>query len=69
MSIEVKISKKLVPYKKAIFTLEKRVEDVKKGKENELLWILEHPMTFTGGVRSKENEILDKKIKKIFSTR
>ena len=32
MSIEVKISKKKIPYKKAIFTLEKRVEDVKKGK-------------------------------------
>ncbi len=69
MSIEVKISKKLVPYKKAIFTLEKRVEDVKKGKENELLWILEHPMTFTGGVRSKENEILDKKINIIKTNR
>ena len=33
MSIEVKISKKKIPYKKAIFTLEKRVEDVKKGKK------------------------------------
>ena len=69
MSIEVKISKKKIPYKKAIFTLEKRVEDVKKGKKKEFLWILEHPTTYTGGIRSKENEILDKKINLIKTNR
>tara|TARA_B100000941_G_scaffold95801_1_gene66640 strand:- start:5676 stop:6284 length:609 start_codon:yes stop_codon:yes gene_type:complete len=69
MSIEVKISKKKIPYKKAIFTLEKRVEDVKKGKKKEFLWILEHPITYTGGIRSKENEILDKKINLIKTNR
>ena len=40
---------------------------VKKGKKNELLWILEHPVIFTGGIRAKDDEILDKKIK-IFKT-
>ena len=69
MSIEVKISKKKIPYKKAIFTLEKRVEDVKKGKKKEFLWILEHPTTYTSGIRSKENEILDKKINLIKTNR
>ena len=69
MSIEVKISKKKIPYKKAIFTLEKRVEDVKKGKKKEFIWILEHPTTYTGGIRSKENEILDKKINLIKTNR
>ena len=33
------------------------------------MWILEHPLTFTGGIRSKENEILDKKIKIIKTNR
>ena len=33
MSIEVKISKIRIPYKKAINILEKRVEDVKKGSK------------------------------------
>ena len=59
MSIEVKISKKRVNYKKAMYILEKRVESVKKGLKKEFIWILEHPTTFTGGIRSKENEILD----------
>tara|TARA_B100000579_G_C22674092_1_gene777095 strand:- start:364 stop:975 length:612 start_codon:yes stop_codon:yes gene_type:complete len=69
MSIEVKISKNRIPYKKALFTLEKRVEDVKRGLKKELLWILEHPTTFTGGIRSNQNEVLDKKIKIIKTNR
>ena len=35
MSIEVKINKARIPYKKAMFVLEKRVEDVKKGFKKE----------------------------------
>ena len=69
MSIEVKISKARIPYKKAMFVLEKRVEDVKKGFKKELIWILEHPTTYTGGIRSSKNEILDKKIKVIKTNR
>ena len=69
MIIELKISKKLVPYKRAMNLLEKRVVDVQKGKEKELLWILEHPRIYTGGVRSKDSEILDKKIEYISTNR
>ena len=69
MSIEVKISKLRIPYKKAIYDLEKRVEDVKKGLKKELIWILEHPTIYTGGIRSSENEILDKKVKIIKTNR
>ena len=69
MNIEVKISKLRIPYKKAIYDLEKRVEDVKKGLKKELIWILEHPTTYTGGIRSNKNEILDKKIKIIKTNR
>ena len=69
MNIEVKISKLRIPYKRAIYDLEKRVEDVKKGLKKELIWILEHPTTYTGGIRSNKNEILDKKIKIIKTNR
>jgi len=62
MTLQVKISKKLVPYEKAFSFLKKRVELVKENKAKELLWILEHPLTFTGGIRAKEKEILDKRI-------
>jgi lipoyl(octanoyl) transferase len=69
MTLEVKISKKLVPYKTAFALLKKRVELIKKSEGEELVWILEHPITYTRGIRSKENEILDKKIKIIPTNR
>ena len=69
MTLKVKISKILIPYKTAISFLKKRVELLKKGKSDDLLWILEHPLTFTGGIRSNNNEILDKKIKIIKTNR
>ena len=69
MSIEVKISNKRVNYKKAMYILEKRVENVKKGLKKEFIWILEHPTTFTAGIRFKENEILDKNIKVVKTNR
>ena len=69
MSIEVKFSKKRVSYIKAINFLNKRVEEVKKGKKKELIWILEHPKTYTAGIRFDQKDILDKKIKIIKTNR
>ena len=69
MSIEIKLSKKPIPYKKAMVFLNKRVEEVKNGDNKELIWILEHPKTYTAGVSFKQNEIIDKKIKIIRTNR
>ena len=69
MSIEIKLSKKRVPYEKAMLFLNKRVEEVKNGDNTELIWILEHPKTYTGGVNFKQNEIIDKKIEIIETNR
>ena len=69
MSIEIKLSKKRIPYKKAMLFLQTRVEEVKNGDNRELIWILEHPKTYTAGVSFKQNEIIDKKIKIIKTNR
>ena len=69
MSIEIKLSKKRIPYKKAMLFLNKRVEQVKNGYNKELIWILEHPITYTAGVSFKKNEVIDKKIKIIKTNR
>ena len=69
MSIEIKINKKRIPYKVAMLYLNKRVEEVKNGKNRELLWILEHPTTYTGGVSFNEKEIIDKRIKIVKTNR
>ena len=63
MNIEVKISKLRIPYKKAIYDLEKRVEDVSLGKKGELLWILEHNTVYTAGTSSNDNDLIDKNLK------
>ena len=65
MSIEIKLSKKRISFKKAMNFLNKRVEEVKKGKKKELIWILEHPKTYTAGIRYDQKDILDKKIRVI----
>tara|TARA_S200000501_G_scaffold64743_1_gene55700 strand:- start:471 stop:1094 length:624 start_codon:yes stop_codon:yes gene_type:complete len=63
MKIEIKISKKPVEYEKAVNLLEKRVLKMLESKKvRELIWILEHPSIYTGGVSSSNNEILDKSI-------
>ena len=69
MSIEIRFSKKPIPYKKAMLFLNKRVEEVKNGDNKELIWVLEHPKTYTAGVSFKRNEIIDKKIKIIKTNR
>ena len=68
MNIEFKISKNPVNYKKALMFLEKRVELVKQGGK-ELVWLLEHPLTYSAGIRSKKEEILDKSITVIKTNR
>ena len=69
MNIEVKISKRRISYEIAMKFLDKRVEELKKNKGKELLWVLEHPTTYTAGIRSSDNEIIDKKIKIINTNR
>ena len=69
MSIEIKISKTLIPYAKAMIYLQKRVEYIQSGEEKELIWILEHPLTYTAGITSSKKDILDNKIEVISTNR
>ena len=69
MIIDIKRSTKPVKYTKAIKFLEKRLINVSLKKKNELIWILEHPSTFTAGKRYNKREILDNKIKLIHTSR
>ena len=69
MKIEVKHCIKPIDYEKSMLILEKRVKDVLLGKENEFLWIIEHKPVYTAGTSSKEDDLLDKKIKVIKTNR
>ena len=69
MNIEIKISKKPISYVSALKYLEKRVKNIKLGINKDLIWILEHPKTYTAGIRFDKNEVLDKKIKIVKTNR
>ena len=69
MDIEIKKSIKPINYFSAIDLLEKRLEDLYKNKDKELIWILEHDEIFTAGTSYKENEILDNSINLIKTNR
>ena len=69
MSVEIKKSIKPIKYNFAINYMEKRLDQISKGKKNELIWVLEHEDIYTGGSSYKENEILDKSINFIKTNR
>ena len=69
MKIEIKKSTKPIVYKEAIDFLEKRLIQVKQNNLSELIWILEHPNTYTAGTSYDENDILDKSIKVVKTNR
>ena len=69
MSIEIKRSIKPVNYLDAIKFLEDRVIEINKNQGDELIWVLEHPSTFTAGTSSNKSDILDKSIDIIKTSR
>ena len=69
MSIEIKRSIKPVNYTDALKFLEKRVAQIDSNEANELIWILEHPSIFTAGKNYNENEVIDKSINLIKTSR
>ncbi len=69
MSIEIKKSIKPINYLYALKLLEKRVDKINKKQAKELIWILEHPSTFTSGNNFKDEDIIDKSINVIKTTR
>tara|TARA_B100001123_G_scaffold422654_1_gene531861 strand:+ start:10347 stop:10952 length:606 start_codon:yes stop_codon:yes gene_type:complete len=69
MTIEVENSVKSIDYEQSMKILEDRVQDVFLGRKNELLWVIEHNEVYTAGTSSKNDDVLNKKIKVIKTNR
>ena len=69
MNIQVKNSIKPIDYIQSMNELEKRVHEVMTGKEDELLWILEHNTVYTAGSSSDKNDLINKNIRVIKTNR
>ena len=69
MNFQIKKSIKPVKYKFALKVMEKRLEEIFKGKKRDLIWILEHRDVYTAGTSFSEKEIIDKSINFIKTNR
>ena len=69
MEIDIKKTTKPIKYNVAIKLLEKRLAEVNQKKSKELIWILEHPSVFTAGKMYKKDEILDRNVRLIKTSR
>lgn len=57
--VEWAVSSGLVEYEPAVAAMEARVAAIAAGEASELIWLLEHPPLYTGGVSAKDDDLLD----------
>ncbi|MBM3468440.1 MAG: lipoyl(octanoyl) transferase LipB [Alphaproteobacteria bacterium] len=52
------VSSELIPYEEAIDFMERRVQGILEGTDEELVWLLEHPSLYTAGTSAKKSDLL-----------
>jgi lipoyl(octanoyl) transferase len=58
----------LTDYPVALAAMEARAEAIAAGVAGELIWLLEHPPLYTGGVSAKPGDLLDASLLPVFSS-
>jgi lipoyl(octanoyl) transferase len=58
LAVEWKMSPGLVAYPDAVAQMEARAEAIAEGRAGEMVWLLEHPPLYTGGVSAKAADLL-----------
>ena len=53
------ISSELVEYEDAVSVMESRVAAIREGREDELIWLLEHPPLYTTGTSARAEDLLN----------
>ncbi len=61
-TVEWKISNELIDYDFAISEMEKRVLNIKRNSEKELVWLLEHKSIYTAGTSAKDDDLINNKV-------
>ena len=57
-NIERLTTNKLIDYKDSIVIMEKRIQEIHKGTQNELIWFLNHNHIYTQGTSASNKEII-----------
>ncbi len=66
--MEWRIETSLVGYPEAIRQMEERVADIRNGRADELVWLLEHPPLYSAGTSAEESDLLDPELLPVFKT-
>ncbi|HYM32553.1 MAG TPA: lipoyl(octanoyl) transferase LipB [Candidatus Cybelea sp.] len=62
------IAERPVPYADAVARMEARVEDIRTGRADELIWLLEHPPLYTAGTSAREQDLLEPMLLPVYRT-
>ena len=65
---EWRVEPGLLPYPDAVAAMEARVEAIRAGQAPELIWLVEHPPTYTAGTSAVPSELLAPDRFPVFST-
>jgi lipoyl(octanoyl) transferase len=57
--VEWRVSDALVPYEAAVAEMEARVEAIRAGGADELVWLIEHPPLYTAGTSAREADLVE----------
>ena len=57
--MEFKVEPGLLDYQAAVSSMEQRVDDIRAGRADELVWLVEHPPLYTAGTSAKAQDLLD----------
>jgi lipoyl(octanoyl) transferase len=58
-SVEWRVREGLIQYPEAVAFMEQRAADIADGRENELVWLVEHPPIYTAGTSAIDSDLLD----------
>ena len=62
------VTQGLVPYPEALAVMETRVAAISTGEAREMVWLLEHPPIYTGGVSAKPSDLIAPDRFEVFQT-
>jgi lipoyl(octanoyl) transferase len=60
-AVAFRVAEGLTPYPDAIAAMEARVAAIRAGAAEELVWLVEHPPTYTAGTSARPEELLDRR--------
>lgn len=56
-----RVSEGLTPYPEALAAMEARVAAIRAGEAGEVVWLVEHPPTYTSGTSAKPEELIEQR--------